>query len=505
VARISSIFTIYRRRGFVILLSVAAQPGLFLMAARAATPKAPPQVELPSPPPMRYMAGLDEPLVATGPVTEEETKDLDAALAAFRDAPATTGEGGDYDDYAKPLQAFLAAHPGSNWNAALYANLGFGYYRAGYYSRTFSYLEQAWTSGRAATSPQARLLIDRAVGELAKMHARVGHAEELEALFNDIGKRPIGGPATELIQGAHEGLWTFRHHPEIAYLCGPSALRNLLLALKANSNQIKFIDDAHSGSHGFSLQQLAKLSDKAELKYKLIYRRPGQPVPVPSVINWNTHHYAAIVGQERGLYQLKDPTFGSGGGLPLTARAIDAESSGYFLVPSHVVGQYPQSGWRTVDADSAEASTVYGMGTVYADPPSMTTCADQKTSQQCSGTKGMAIASGHIMTVSLNLMDTPGRLYPAEGRLRLDDAHLQLTRGRAARQFQLLQCRPEMDAQLDQLCSGRPQSSWRFRNAHRRGRRRLRVLDSEWHNIQFRNGRFRSGNLRQFPVVPCPG
>jgi hypothetical protein len=31
------------------------------------------------------------------------------------------------------------------------------------------------------------------------MHARLRHASELEALFADIGKRPMGGPATELM------------------------------------------------------------------------------------------------------------------------------------------------------------------------------------------------------------------------------------------------------------------------------------------------------------------
>ena len=35
-------------------------------------PKAPVQVELPPPPPMRYVPGMEEPLVATGPTTPQE-------------------------------------------------------------------------------------------------------------------------------------------------------------------------------------------------------------------------------------------------------------------------------------------------------------------------------------------------------------------------------------------------------------------------------------------------
>jgi hypothetical protein len=104
------------------------------------------------------------------------------------------------------------------------------------------------------------------------MHARVGHDKELEALFADIGKRPIGGPPTETIQGAREGLWTFHHNPGIAYLCGPRALKNILLALNADPQQIKVAEYARSGPHGFSLSQLAALADEAGLQFELVHR-----------------------------------------------------------------------------------------------------------------------------------------------------------------------------------------------------------------------------------------
>jgi RHS repeat-associated protein len=397
------------------------------LQAQATSTDVPTQVELPAPPPMRYMPGMEEPLVATGPVSEQENKDLDAALAAFHAAPARAGQGGDYDDYAKPLLAFVAAHPGSNWNAALYANIGFGYYRAGYYSRTFTYLDKAWRLGRNATTSQARLMIDRAVGELARMHARVGHDKELEALFADIGKRPIGGPATELIQGAHEGLWDFRHRPEISFLCGPNALRNILLALKASPEQVKVAQDARSGAHGFSLEQLAALAGKTKLDYRLIHREPGQPIPVPSIIHWNVNHFAAIVGMQGGLYRVADPTFGSGGGSLLSPKAIDAESSGYFLVPMNVIAANPTTAWRSISPDSAEGKSIYGMGTIYADLPGATTvsdiCITCKIKQVLHGLFGgddniapqMTVANAHAVTANLNLSDTPIGYKPQKG------------------------------------------------------------------------------------------
>jgi hypothetical protein len=163
---------------------------------------APVQAKLPPSPPMRYVPGLAEPLVATGAVTAQESKELDAALVAFHDAPAKAGANADFDDYAQPLRAFMAAHPQSNWNAALELDVGLGYYQSGYYSRTFAYFTKSWQLGRNAASIEGKRMADRAMGELAEMHARLGHANELKAFFADIGDRPVSGPATFMMQGA---------------------------------------------------------------------------------------------------------------------------------------------------------------------------------------------------------------------------------------------------------------------------------------------------------------
>jgi RHS repeat-associated protein len=246
----------------------------------------------------------------------------------------------------------------------------------------------------------------------------------VEALFKDIGKRPIGGPATETIQGAREGLWKFHHNPGIAYLCGPMALRNLLIALKADPKQVKIPADARSGPHGFSLPQLAKLADKTKLKYTLIHREPGQPVPVPSIVNWNIHHYAAVTGQTGESYLMVDPTFGDSGGGSLTRKAFDAEASGYFLVPSTVMKANPKAGWRTVAASSAESKAVYGMGDATSNVPGEVMCISCMiqsfgnqflTGDPVAPNIGMTAANAHPMVVSLNLSDTPAGYKPQKG------------------------------------------------------------------------------------------
>lgn len=409
-------------------------------AAQPKLPKAPVQVAMPTPPPIEYVPGMEEALIPTGPVSEEETKALHLALKEFHDAPAKAGPDSDFIDYSRPLLAFIASHPKSDWNPALQLNLGLGYYHAGYYSRAFTAFEKAWQLGHDATTPQARLMVDRAVGELAKMHARVGHDKELTALLKDVGKRPIGGPATELIQGAREGLWDFRHHTEIAYLCGPTALKNVLVALNAGPDRIKVADDARSGAHGFTLAQVAQLADKAKLKYSLIRRAPGQPIPVPAIIHWNVHHYAAIIGRQGSLYQVVDPTFGNASGSLLTARAIDEEGSGYFLVPAKAMSA--KSGWKPVSAGSNEARAVFGMGSTTACTAGRTTTFDTGTCGGCSVTSGggvttitggepigaglgttttpqvvlpMTVADAHQNTVNLNLRDTPVGYIPQKG------------------------------------------------------------------------------------------
>jgi RHS repeat-associated protein len=414
--------------------------GASTAASKPAVPKAPKQVELPPPPPTRYVPGMEEALVATGPVTDQESKELDVALKAFHDAPLTAGPGSDYDDYAKPLLAFIEAHPQSNWNAALYLDIGLGYYHAGYYSRAITDYENSWRLGRGAMGSQARLIADRAVGELAEMHARLGHAKELEALFADIGKRPIGGPAVTLLDSAHGALSAFKGKPEKAYLCGPMALKNVLLALKATPKQIKVTDDALSGPHGVSLPELAKLASKAKLHYVLIHRQPGEPVPVPSVIHWKTNHYAAIVAVRDGRYRVQDPTFDWSRGALLSQKALDDEGTGYYLVPASVV-KAAGNHWHVIKATSPEAKAIYGMGwppnyPTYvtnataanehgcgANPSTAGTSADQSypgnyppNGESCAPPSPMTVADAKTLLVSLHLTDTPVGYTPQVGK-----------------------------------------------------------------------------------------
>ncbi len=356
--------------------------------------------------------GLEEPLVAVKATSAEEDRDIKAAVEAFRRGPSD--KAADAIDHYQPLTAYMARHPGSGWNAAIKVNLGNAWYRQGYFSRAFTAWEEAWKEGRDATGVQAKALVDRAVGELARMHARVGHAEALDKLFAEMGTRPMTGAATEMVTGAREGLWAFRHNPGIAYLCGPKALGNVLRAQGGSREAIAVTDAARSGPHGFSLQQVGELAAKAGVKHRLVKREPGQPIPVPSVVNWKVNHYAAITAERNGKYLVKDPTFASGD-LLMTAEAIDAESSGFFLVPEGAEAKGGTTGaapWR--DATSAEAAAVYGMG-YSQDGDLSATDAGQIKLSSCGDQRGMCGANAHMMLVSLNLTDMPVGKAPQKG------------------------------------------------------------------------------------------
>src|SRR5689334_21608783 len=103
----------------------------------------------------RVVAGLDEPLVATRPTSSAEDRELDAAVTAFT---AAARRSHDAAMQVAPLVRFADRHPHSGWLAALHTNVGFAYYRAGYFARAFASWRAAWDEGRDATEVHAKAL-----------------------------------------------------------------------------------------------------------------------------------------------------------------------------------------------------------------------------------------------------------------------------------------------------------------------------------------------------------
>ena len=350
----------------------------------------------------RYRA-LPEALVRFGDTTAREDRQLQRALAHY-DASGDA-------ERIEPLTDFLHDRPDLAWAPSLWLNIGLLRYRQGYFSEAITAWRQAWNSGKAETAPELKIIADRAVGELIRMHARLGHSEEVKALLAEVDGRPILGSASEAVQGAREGLWLMENEPGVAYLCGPSALRSVFeLDRSGGRDKLDLLASARSGLKGFHLTDVGALARQAGMDLIPAKRAGGSDIPVPSVVHWRVNHYAAIVGEKDGRYHVKDPTFGDD--LWLSAAAINAETSGYFLVPVERLGH----DWLAVKAE--EGRLIHGMGATTTMNTRATRPYDDK---QCCGnhgnqdTRGMPSYAIHSMLVSLNIQDTPLGYTPPKG------------------------------------------------------------------------------------------
>lgn len=348
---------------------------------------------------------FEEPLV---PVGDDPTPAENIALAnALLDYSKRSGP----DDFSS-LTGFLENYSECPWNVSLLTNLGLEYYHTGHYSKTLEVWGQAWELGRAATDLKGKAIADRAVGELAYMHARLGQMTELDALLMSIEGRTFSGPATERITGAREGLWNMENRPDIAFRCGPFALHRIRLSLDPTNPGTELIHACASIQRGFSLLQIEELSRKLGLYFQMAFREKGAVFVVPSVVHLKLDHFAAITRQEGDRYLLQDPTFGNDAWV--TREALEAETSGYFLIPR---GELVH-GWRAVKAQEAE--TVWGRGSTSANDPDPHGPCDPATPGGSSclengDCKGMAVPRVHLMLVSLNINDEPVGYSPPVG------------------------------------------------------------------------------------------
>jgi RHS repeat-associated protein len=352
---------------------------------------------------------FEEPLV---PVGSEPTAEENAALA---DALLGYARRGGPDDFSS-LTTFLERHPLSPWRAAMLNGLGLEYYNTAHYSKALDAWRQAWELTRGATDANGKAIADRAVGELAYMYARLGRMQELEALLQSLAGRELLGSATERIAGAREGLWNMQNRPEIAFRCGPLALLQIQRATDPEKSADMVVYESASTQQGMSLPQVAAMSARIGLNYQMAFREADGDFAVPSVIHWKLGHYAAIIRREGDEYLLQDPTFLND--VWATRAALEAESSGYFLIPP---GDLPR-GWRAVEAK--EGQNVWGKGNTQNLDPKPHGPPDPRTGDCGAGgggaglpfpSGGMASSSVHLMLVNLNLTDTPVGYAPSVG------------------------------------------------------------------------------------------
>jgi len=345
---------------------------------------------------------VTEPLLPFGATSFSED---DALLAAVR-----RYDGDGHQDDLNPLKEFLVKYPQSNWRVAILVNEGLASYREGYFERAIDSFSEAWRLGKLVNEPRQKALVDRAVAELIEMHARLGHADVLADLLKEVEHRPIEGRAAGIIEGAKEGLFEMQHNPGIAYLCGPMAVKNILLTLQPGSVKTGLLDAYRSGPHGVDFATVERLAGKVGLQYrKARIANPGTQLPLPAIVHWRVNHYAAVVAFVEGRYEVKDPTFGQES-LWITPQALVAESDGYYLIPKRA------QGLELAQVSAAEAKAVFGMGFTASSDNGATTTSDENTCCNGQGAgKGMPVADAKALLASLNLTDTPLSYSPPKG------------------------------------------------------------------------------------------
>jgi YD repeat-containing protein len=310
------------------------------------------------------------------------------------------------DGQPESLESFLRDWPESRWAGAIEHNLGLLKYREGYFTAALGYWESAWNRLKDSKDARLHALANQSLAELAGMDARLGRIELLRPLLGVLKEREVGGSARQMLDTSSDALHEMEARPDQSFKCGPYALANVRKALGIPDALASAIREIRSPYRGFALTEISHLATTLGMPNQMAKWSDAVEIPVPSVVNWKLGHYAAIIGKQGGKYRVKDLTFGFDNFV--SAEAIRAEASGYFLLP---VANVP-AGFEMVSAD--EGFKVFGRGNPNLDMPNQLTPDDEQVPEK-KPSCGMADYTIHTMMVSLHVEDAPVGYAPPFG------------------------------------------------------------------------------------------
>ncbi len=313
------------------------------------------------------------------------------------------------DDFT-PLTDFLDAFPHGAWSPALRLQLAEEYYQTGWYSLALQTLRDLWSERGQGTTPEAAVFSTRVGVRLMELSARLGRKGEVEELESMLSGNSLHPDDVEVLRGVQQGLESMRHRPESAFRCGALALERIRVFQNPTDAGHPRILESVSTSNGMTLAAVASLADSLGMRLQMARRTPGAPLPTPALMHLQVGHFVAVLKERNGRFQLSDPT-----GWQTTfasSRAIDHESSGYFLIPA---GPLPL-GWQKVEP--AEAELIVGRNGVLDNDPDSTTPRDKQSPcsyKLPSASHGMASWNVHLMLLSQQIFDTPIGYEPPFG------------------------------------------------------------------------------------------
>ncbi len=344
---------------------------------------------------------FDEPFVPLEiPADPNENADLAKALNQEVSDKA--------DESLQVLGDFVAQHPHSRWVLSVELNRGLALARRGYFTKALKAFQTAWDAGQKGTGTAGNLA-DHALSELMRMESRVGLQDELKSELELMKGRTPQGLAARQTEEARMALGAMQKHPDRAFRCGSQALERILAFKKSKKAQDSLFMQTKSTEKGISLDQVYGLSEQLGMGMQMAKREPGAKVLLPAVVHWKLGHYAALLEEKNGMIRSQDTAFMNE--IWISEKALNEESSGYFLVPG---GGLP-AGWSPVNMD--EAATIWGKGgTDGSSPPPP--CGGGPTSGgggAQGGTCGMPRTNIDLATTSAMVVDTPLWYKPPVG------------------------------------------------------------------------------------------
>lgn len=345
----------------------------------------------------------------TGPVPAAEQ----AAFQRFSDVFSQRTE---RDDFSAP-EEFLRQFPRGAWAPALKSRLAEEYYATGWYSKAIRALEEVWDERGDNATATGRYLSTHVGVQLAELYARLGRREDLERVVAVLEQGAVATEDLETLRGVQQGLGTMTSKPEGSFRCGALALERIRVFLNTTNTGHAALLKSRSSAGGMNLAEVAALSRAVGMNYQMAFRPPGAPLVTPAVMHLRIGHFVSLLRQVKGKVQLEDPTGWQT--TFITPRVVEAEASGYFLLPP---GPLPK-GWRRVEA--TEAAGVFGRNGAEENDPDATTKHDEKS--DCGGgSHGLATWDLHLMLVSQEMVDTPIRYEPPFGpALEVTFRHIQ--------------------------------------------------------------------------------
>jgi RHS repeat-associated protein len=298
---------------------------------------------------------LYQPLVWTGtkPPPEEENQILASDLAEIKAHGLGAG--------MAALETFVNTHTNSAWAPSVRANLGRYYLNHGRYTDACTSWAAAWEATKGAPDGPGKQVADFAYAYWTKLLAGVGQVNALRPLLDEARDRNFDEATLRIIVNNTRSEYKLMvNNTDVSFRCGAYALNDVFRALKVPALDMAKVMHTPSPVTGFSLNKVVEMAGRAGVPM-VAAEWDSKAVPaVPSVVHWKNNHYAAIMAERNGMFQVMDLVIGKP--IWMSAADLQAEASGYFVVPKDKL----PADWKLLTVN--EADQIYGRGYVSGAP-----------------------------------------------------------------------------------------------------------------------------------------